>query len=385
MQQRQQCQQTQAPFSFKAVACKGTIGYAPSLSAFRGEQGLAATSAFSRPSQLGACQRKHSWVPKPVNWRLLYSEYHSLLDNWRSGQCRVDRWESAHQESIYTLQFDRRNRLFTGSRDNTVKVWHLSEAGSQLTPLATLRGHTGSVLTLHAEGSMLVTGSSDSDVCVWSTDTYTIRQRLAHPDAVLSLRFNDRWLATACKDGVVRVWRRKQQAFAEPFELEGHAVAINAVHLHGDTLVSASGDRTIRVWDLAARSCTMTLAGHARGVACVDFDGAYIVSGSSDRTIRIWNATTGRCERTISSAHSDLVRTVMLNRNMDVMVSGSYDETIKIWRLSTGALIHKIKNVHTSRVFKLMFDRSRIVSCSHDRSISIIDFAAELPHARLLL
>ncbi|KAJ1852704.1 hypothetical protein LPJ57_007621 [Coemansia sp. RSA 486] len=70
---------------------------------------------------------------------------------------------------------------------------------------------------------------------------------------------------------------------------------------------------------------------------------------------------------------------------MDVMVSGSYDETIKIWRLSTGALIHKIKNVHTSRVFKLMFDRSRIVSCSHDRSISIIDFAAELPHARLLL
>ncbi|KAJ2236637.1 hypothetical protein IWW45_001645 [Coemansia sp. RSA 485] len=404
-QQQQQKQNEHCPTTqisgLKASACKNALKHASSILSIQDGDGqvvpmcsASLSSPFARPLQLSSLQtsrktnvqqRKHSWVPKPVDWQLLYSEYHCLLENWRAGRCRVDRWESAHQESIYTLEFDQRNRLFTGSRDNSVKVWHLSETGSQLTPLATLRGHTGSVLTLHAQENVLITGSSDADVCVWSTDTYTIKQRLGHPDAVLSLRFNDRWLATACKDGVVRVWRRKQQAFVDPFELEGHAVAINAVHLHENTLVSASGDRTIRVWDLATRSCTMTLAEHARGVACVDYDGVYIVSGSSDRSIRIWNAATGQCERTINNAHSDLVRTVMFNRGMDVMVSGSYDETIKIWRLSTGALIHKIKNVHTSRVFKLMFDRSRIVSCSHDRSISIIDFAAELPHARLLL
>ncbi|KAJ2042386.1 hypothetical protein GGI08_007736, partial [Coemansia sp. S2] len=89
--------------------------------------------------------------------------------------------------------------------------------------------------------------------------------------------------------------------------------------------------------------------------------------------------------RVIHNAHSDLVRTIMFDRAMDIIVSGSYDESIKIWRFSTGALMHKIKNVHTSRVFKLMFDRSRIVSCSHDRSISIIDFGANLPHGRMLV
>ncbi|KAJ1799359.1 hypothetical protein LPJ59_001885 [Coemansia sp. RSA 2399] len=320
----------------------------------------------------------------PINWRMMYSEYHRLVGNWRDGRCRVDRWEAAHAESIYSLQFDRHNRLFTGSRDCTVKVWHLSETGSQITPLATLKGHAGSVLTLQADGSTLITGSSDGTVCVWNTDSYTITHRLEHADSVLSLRFNSTWLATACKDRIVRVWRRDKD-YSGPFELRGHDVAINAIHLHGDRLVSASGDRTIKVWDLGTRKCVLTLAAHTRGVACLDFDGTCIVSGSSDRTIRVWDATTGVCQRVIPNAHTDLVRTVMLSRKMDIVVSGSYDESIKIWALSTGALLHKIKNVHTSRVFKLMFDRSRIVSCSHDRSVSIIDFAAALPHARLLL
>ncbi|KAJ2619793.1 hypothetical protein GGI26_005555 [Coemansia sp. RSA 1358] len=321
---------------------------------------------------------------QPVDWRKLYSEYHRLLVNWRDGKCRVDRWESAHAESVYCLQFDQNNRLFTGSRDRTVKLWHLSETGSQIVPLATLKGHSGSVLTLQADDNTLITGSSDGTMCIWSMDTYTIVHRLVHPDSVLSLRFNDKWLATACKDRVVRVWRR-DQGYKDVFELLGHAVAINAIHLYEDTLVSASGDRTIKIWDLKTRTCVQTLADHTRGVACLDFDGTYIVSGSSDRSIRIWDAVTGACQRVIHNAHTDLVRTVMFNRKQDILVSGSYDESIKIWSLSTGALMHKIKNVHTSRVFKLMFDRSRIISCSHDRSVSIIDFAAELEHARLLL
>ncbi|KAJ2401098.1 hypothetical protein GGI23_001618 [Coemansia sp. RSA 2559] len=337
-------------------------------------------------SPAGSAGRQQAGAAKtaPINWRMMYSEYHRLIGNWRDGRCRVDRWEAAHAESIYSLQFDRHNRLFTGSRDCTVKVWHLSETGSQITPLATLKGHAGSVLTLQADGSTLVTGSSDGTVCVWNTDSYTITHRLEHADSVLSLRFNSSWLATACKDRIVRVWRRDKD-YSGPFELRGHGVAINAIHLHGDRLVSASGDRTIKIWDLSTRKCVLTLAAHTRGVACLDFDGSCIVSGSSDRTIRVWDAATGVCQRVIPNAHTDLVRTVMLSRKMDIIVSGSYDESIKIWALSTGALLHKIKNVHTSRVFKLMFDRSRIVSCSHDRSVSIIDFAAALPHARLLL
>ncbi|KAJ2741089.1 hypothetical protein GGI20_005430 [Coemansia sp. BCRC 34301] len=319
-----------------------------------------------------------------IDWRMLYFEYAQLEANWRLGRCRVDRWEAAHSESIYCLQFDRHNRLFSGSRDTTVKVWHLADAPSQITLLATLRAHSGSVLTLQADDTELVTGSSDATVCVWDLRTFAVTYRLHHSDAVLSLRFNAKWLVTACKDQLVRVWRRDRR-YTDMFELHGHSVAVNAVHVFGDMLVSASGDRSIKIWDLERRTCVLTLPDHSRGVACLDCDGHFIVSGSSDRSIRIWSIATRRCERTIHNAHADLVRTLAFDRAMDVIVSGSYDESIKIWRFSTGALLHKIKNVHTSRVFKLMFDRSRIVSCSHDRSISVIDFASGLAHARLLV
>ncbi|KAJ2079421.1 hypothetical protein H4R24_003786 [Coemansia sp. RSA 988] len=325
-----------------------------------------------------------SGLNTPVDWRRAYADYHQLLENWRRGRCHIDRWEAAHSESIYCLQFDRRNRLFTGSRDHTVRLWHMAEVGGHITHLATLRGHTGSVLTLQADNaSTLVTGSSDATACVWDLQSCTVLHRLQHSDAVLSLRFTSKWLVTACKDRVLRVWRRDRGYTM--FELTGHTIAVNAIHLHGDVLVSASGDRSIRVWDLTTRDCVLTLDEHVRGVACLDFDGEYIVSGSSDRSIRVWDAKSGACLQVITGAHSDLVRTVMFNRRMDVVVSGSYDESIKIWSLSTGALLHTFRNVHSLRVFKLMFDCSRIVSCSHDRSVSIIDFGANVPNARLFL
>ncbi|KAJ2614094.1 hypothetical protein H4S08_001872 [Coemansia sp. RSA 1365] len=323
-------------------------------------------------------------LSSPVDWRQAYADYSQLLENWRRGRCHVDRWEAAHPESIYCLQFDRRNRLFTGSRDHTVRLWHMAEVGGHITHLATLRGHTGSVLTLQTDNAgTLVTGSSDATACVWDLQSCTVLHRLQHADAVLSLRFSSKWLVTACKDCVLRVWRR-DQGYAM-FELTGHTVAVNAIQLHGDVLVSASGDRTIRIWNLEARTCMLSLDEHARGVACVDFDGEYIVSGSSDQSIRVWDAKSGECLRTISRAHSDLVRTVMFDRRMDVVVSGSYDESIKIWSFSTGALLHVFRNIHSSRVFKLMFDSTRIVSCSHDRSVSIIDFGANIRNARLLV
>ncbi|KAJ1961149.1 hypothetical protein GGI12_003410 [Dipsacomyces acuminosporus] len=319
---------------------------------------------------------------KHVNWHQMFADHYKLCKNWRDGKCRIDRWESAHAESIYCVQFDRKNRLFTGSRDHSVKMWHLSGVNSEITLLHTLNGHTGSVLTLQVDGDALITGSSDGTACVWDLQSRAVTHRLHHQDSVLSLRFNDKWLATASKDRLVRVWRR-DQGYETSFTLAGHNVAINAVHLCGDMLVSASGDRTIKVWDLTTRTCVLTFLDHTRGVACLDFDGKYIVSGSSDKSIRIWNVETGVCERAILNAHSDLVRTVMFDRKMDILVSGSYDEWVKVWSFSTGALMHKIKGVHTSRVFKLMFDRSRIVSCSHDHSVSIIDFAADIPAARM--
>ncbi|KAJ1946034.1 hypothetical protein FBU59_002139 [Linderina macrospora] len=113
----------------------------------------------------------------PVDWLGMYKHQYQLETNWVHGNCKISRWPMAHTESIYCLQFDRHNRLFTGSRDHTIKVWYLAD-NSEITPLTTLSAHTGSVLTLQVDGDTLISGSSDATICVWDLKTQTVQHTL---------------------------------------------------------------------------------------------------------------------------------------------------------------------------------------------------------------
>ena len=52
-------------------------------------------------------------------------------------------------------------------------------------------------------------------------------------------------------------------------------------------IVSASGDKTIKVFKRATGELVHTLRGHTRGIACLHFYKDWIVSGSSDKTIKV--------------------------------------------------------------------------------------------------
>jgi hypothetical protein len=77
-----------------------------------------------------------------------------------------------------------------------------------------------------------------------------------------------------------------------------HDAPIHQVSLSPDgrTLVTASADRTARVWDAASRKRLHTLLGHQDEVLTAGFspDGRVIFTGSRDRTARLWDAATGQ-------------------------------------------------------------------------------------------
>jgi len=80
--------------------------------------------------------------------------------------------------------------------------------------------------------------------------------------------------------------------------LEGHSEAILACSFSpdGSKLASASGDTTVRLWDLNTESPGATLEGHKGWVLFVAFspDGKTLASGGMDNNILIWDAETGK-------------------------------------------------------------------------------------------
>jgi len=77
----------------------------------------------------------------------------------------------------------------------------------------------------------------------------------------------------------------------------------------------------------------MPLEGHADVVVSVVYspNGQNIISASGDRTIRIWDATTGAAIGKPLMAHADYVTSIACSPDGQHIVSGSWDTTIHVW------------------------------------------------------
>lgn len=129
--------------------------------------------------------------------------------------------------------------------------------------------------------------------------------------------------------------------FALTKTLTGHSDSVWATVISNDgqTLVSGSGDKTIKVWDLPTGKLRYTLKGHTDTVRSLTLsaDGKTLASSSGDKTIKLWNLQTGKLIRTLRG-HSSTVWSVAISSDGKTLVSGSDDDTIKVWNLHTGQL-----------------------------------------------
>lgn len=102
----------------------------------------------------------------------------------------------------------------------------------------------------------------------------------------------------------------------------------------GAYALSASWDKTLRLWELSTGTTTRRFVGHTNDVLSVSFsaDNRQIVSGSRDRTIKLWN-TLGDCKFTITEkGHSEWVSCVRFSPNPQnpVIVSCGWDKLVKV-------------------------------------------------------
>jgi WD40 repeat protein len=124
--------------------------------------------------------------------------------------------------------------------------------------------------------------------------------------------------------------------------LRGHGDLVFSVCFSPDNrrLASASGDGTVRIWDVQTGDEVRRVAAHRYHVNCVAYspDGRTLATASDDFTIALWNSTTGERKATLSG-HWYCVQCVAFSPDGRLLASGTADGEIRAWDCETGQSI----------------------------------------------
>ena len=216
----------------------------------------------------------------------------------------------------------------------------------------------------------------------WAYVRFLLRRRRRPRRGVpLIERFSDTVI-----DGTRTPWLRPLQPALRPpgtslvRTLAGHAGSVRAVAISpdGQHAVSASADRSLKVWDLSSGRELRTLTGHSDSVnaVVVTSDGQRAVSASEDNMLRVWELEGERELRTLEG-DSGGVRGVSLSGDGRRAVSASEDNMLRVWELEGGCVLRTLTG-HTSSVTAVAVtaDGCRAVSAScYSQTLNVWDLA----------
>lgn len=252
-----------------------------------------------------------------------------------------------HVGPITGLSIDGAGRwLVSASEDRTLRRWDL-RAIDPGASAAVLRGHDATIVAtaIDPAGRWAVSGDVAGALRVWSLEdgAETAARRDAHEATITGLVFEPAGtLFSASDDRTIRRWR-----IGEGGELHGAArfeggtsgLTCLVQTPDGDHLAAGATDGSIALWDLRARtSAPVPLSGHTERVndLAVSADGRTLVSASDDDTLRVWNlgAADPGVASIVFAGHTGDVTRVELAARDSKAVSTALDHTVRVWDLA---------------------------------------------------
>lgn len=252
-------------------------------------------------------------------------------------------WDTtAHEGIVKGLCFTRDRKLLSCASDRSIKLWDPYNTPSKSAPLATWLGSTAFTNVSHHR-SLPNFAASSSVISIYDLSrTSTIPlQTLQWPtstDTINALSFNQietSILASCATDRSIVLYdlRTSSPLSKAILGLASNAIAWNP--MEAMNFAVANEDHNIYIFDMRKMNRALNvLKDHVAAVMDIEFSptGEELVSASYDRTIRLWDRDGGHSRDIYHTKRMQRVFSCKFTPDAQYILSGSDDGNVRLWR-----------------------------------------------------
>lgn len=287
---------------------------------------------------------------------------------WSFGTGKVEHAMSGHSSHIWSVAYSPDGKLLVSAgNDRVARVWDTA-TGTLITtlnnPMTTSDGYVYSAAFSKDGKQIILSGGSDQRIYFWDVEKkdYVYKSTaLLHSSSVYTVRFHPSGTMALSVgfDQYLRVWNLG----TTPALRSAHDIGADPLyrwiqHPNGKQVwVCSANEPDIGLWDLSQNKQIQRWTGHTQGVRALALspDKQWLVSASSDRSLRIWNVSTGKLTKTIDQAHTLPINHLTFRPGgTPWFASAGDDGAVKLWDISTGTLLHTLTGI-TGRVMETAF------------------------------
>ncbi|XP_043823763.1 kinesin-like protein KIF21A isoform X1 [Dromiciops gliroides] len=142
--------------------------------------------------------------------------------------------------------------IITGSKDHYIKMFDVTEGAlGTVSPTHNFEPpHYDGIEALTIQGDNLFSGSRDNGIKKWDLSQKDLLQQVpnAHKDWVCALGMvpGHPILLSGCRGGILKLWN--VDTFVPVGEMKGHDSPINAICVNTTQIFTAADDHTVRIW-----------------------------------------------------------------------------------------------------------------------------------------
>ncbi|MEA5603299.1 caspase family protein [Nostoc sp. UHCC 0252] len=288
-----------------------------------------------------------------------------------------------HTDSVSSVSVSPKDPLIvSGSKDKTVKLWKMDG-----TPIKTRfpMTHDGAVRSVNfsPNGEYIVSGGDDKTVKLWKKDGTFLDSAKESENSIPFVNFSPdgKTIISTSHDGTVRLWKidNLSSKLLKPSRILSPKNRINTVWSaefshDGQMIVTASDDGHIKILTKDGKVITTFLALNAAvSYAAFGRDDNTIISASYDNTIRVWQKEKDKDNWSNSITRSaNTPYKVKFSPNDEAIAATSIDGSIQLWKDNKLTKQYSIGR-HKDKIIDLSFshDGKVLVTASRDKTIRV--------------